>query len=142
MSASGASGHGGAARGHGGSERGHGGADRGHHHQNRPGQSDRNAEKKPKETLFDLARYLDKVMHVKFVGGREASGTLKGYDALLNLVLDCTTELPRGDSDEPTRSEEKRELGLVVCRGPSIVMLCPEGMEPISNPFVSAADGE
>ena len=36
-------------------------------------------------------------MHVKCVGGREASGVLKGYDALLNLVLDSTTELPRGN---------------------------------------------
>lgn len=106
-----------------------------------PNRPDNRTEKKPKETLFDLARYLDKVMHVKFVGGREASGVLKGYDALLNLVLDSTTELPRGDSDEPTKlTEEKRELGLVVCRGPSIVMLCPEGMEPISNPFVTAGE--
>ena len=56
---------------------------------------------------------------------------------LLFLLKYCTP----GDSDEPTKlTEEKRELGLVVCRGPSIVMLCPEGMEPISNPFVTAGE--
>ncbi|OWA50545.1 putative U6 snRNA-associated Sm-like protein LSm7 [Hypsibius exemplaris] len=114
---------------------GHGGGQRGA--DNRGG--DNQDRKKTKETLFDLGRYLDKVIHVKFVGGREASGVLKGYDALLNLVLDDTSEQGRGDSDEPVKAaEEKRALGLVVCRGPSIVMLCPEGMEPINNPFVAA----
>ena len=35
-------------------------------------------------------------MRVKFNGGREASGVLKGYDALLNLVLDGATEYLKG----------------------------------------------
>ena len=34
-------------------------------------------------------------------------------------------------------SDETRPLGLVVCRGTAIVLVCPaDGMEPISNPFV------
>lgn len=33
---------------------------------------------------------------MKFAGGREAAGILKGYDPLLNLVLDNTTEFLRG----------------------------------------------
>ena len=51
---------------------------------------------KKKESILDLAPYLEKKMRVKFNGGREASGILKGYDALLNLVLDNATEYIRG----------------------------------------------
>jgi hypothetical protein len=30
-----------------------------------------------------------------------------------------------------------RKLGLVVCRGPAVVVICPlDGMEAIANPFV------
>lgn len=46
--------------------------------------------------LLDLARYIDKKIRVKYVGGREASGTLKGFDPLMNLVLDDTKEFLRG----------------------------------------------
>ena len=42
----------------------------------------------PRATVLDMEKYLDKEVRVKFVGGREVTGTLKGYDALLNLVLD------------------------------------------------------
>lgn len=34
---------------------------------------------------------------MKFAGGREAEGILKGYDPLLNLVLDNTKEFLRGN---------------------------------------------
>lgn len=53
-------------------------------------------EKKKKESIVDLSKYLDKSVRVKFQGGREAQGILKGYDPLLNLVLDNTTEFLRG----------------------------------------------
>lgn len=53
-------------------------------------------EKKKKESIVDLSKYLDKAVRVKFQGGREAQGVLKGYDPLLNLVLDNTTEFLRG----------------------------------------------
>jgi U6 snRNA-associated Sm-like protein LSm7 len=39
---------------------------------------------------------MDKKVNVKFNGGRECSGTLKGYDALMNLVLDDVEEVMRG----------------------------------------------
>jgi hypothetical protein len=41
--------------------------------------------------------------------------------------------------DEPYKfSEDTRSLGLVVCRGTSVVLICPQdGMESIANPFVS-----
>lgn len=53
-------------------------------------------DRKRKESIVDLSRYLDKNIRVKFAGGREASGILKGYDPLLNLVLDDTIEYLRG----------------------------------------------
>ncbi|CRK48925.1 hypothetical protein BN1723_020687, partial [Verticillium longisporum] len=39
---------------------------------------------------------MDKKITVKFNGGREVTGTLKGYDALMNLVLDDVEEVMRG----------------------------------------------
>lgn len=40
------------------------------------------AEKKKKETIIDLTKYLDKKIRVKFSGGREASGILKGNTSI------------------------------------------------------------
>ncbi|KAI0226658.1 U6 snRNA-associated Sm-like protein LSm7 [Lamellibrachia satsuma] len=94
-------------------------------------------EKKKKETILDLTKYLDKAVRVKFSGGREASGILKGFDPLLNLVLDGTTEYLRDPDDAYKLTEDTRPLGLVVCRGTSVVLICPaDGMEPIANPFM------
>ncbi|XP_071098881.1 U6 snRNA-associated Sm-like protein LSm7 [Haliotis cracherodii] len=100
-------------------------------------QGDRDKEKKKKESILDLSKYLDKTIRVKFSGGREAAGVLKGFDPLLNLVLDGTTEYLR-DPDDPFKlTEDTRHLGLVVCRGTSVVLICPsDGMEAIANPFV------
>ena len=53
-------------------------------------------ERPKKENILDLKKYLDKRITVKFNGGREATGVLKGYDALMNLVLDEVEELLRG----------------------------------------------
>jgi len=104
--------------------------------QNQQAQSS-DKEKKKKETILDLTKYLDKAIRVKFAGGREASGVLKGFDPLLNLVLDGTTEHLR-DPDDPFKlTDDTRQLGLVVCRGTSVVLICPvDGMEAIANPFV------
>ncbi|XP_050398757.1 U6 snRNA-associated Sm-like protein LSm7 [Patella vulgata] len=98
---------------------------------------DGDKEKKKKESILDLSKYLDKPIRVKFSGGREATGVLKGFDPLLNLVLDGTTEFLR-DPDDPFKlTEDTRQLGLVVCRGTSVVLICPaDGMEAIPNPFV------
>lgn len=97
-----------------------------------------NKEKRRKESILDLSKYLEKTIRVKFAGGREAAGVLKGYDPLLNLVLDNTVEYLR-DSDEPFKlAEDTRSLGLVVCRGTSVVLICPQdGMESIQNPFIT-----
>lgn len=95
-------------------------------------------EKKRKESILDLSKYLEKTIRVKFAGGREASGVLKGYDPLLNLVLDNTSEYLRDPDDPYKLTEDTRELGLVVCRGTSVVLICPmDGMESIQNPFIT-----
>lgn len=62
-----------------------------------------------------------------------------GFDPLLNLVLDDTTEYLR-DPDDPFKlSNDTRKLGLVVCRGTSVVLISPQdGMEEIGNPFAQA----
>ena len=55
--------------------------------------------KKRKETILDLSKYLDKTIKVKFSGGREASGVLKGFDQSVNLVLDNAVEYLRGKDE-------------------------------------------
>ena len=64
-------------------------------------------------------------------------GVLKGYDALLNLVLDETREYLK-DPDDPYRLlDETRSLGLTVCRGTAVTLVCPaDGFEEIANPFL------
>uniref|UniRef100_A0A2K5CHY8 U6 snRNA-associated Sm-like protein LSm7 n=1 Tax=Aotus nancymaae TaxID=37293 RepID=A0A2K5CHY8_AOTNA len=91
-------------------------------------------EKKKKESILDLSKYIDKTIRVKFQGGREASGILKGFDPLLNLMLD-------DPDDQYKLTEGTRQLGLVVCRGTSVVLICPQdGMEAIPNPFIQQQD--
>ncbi|KAH1197956.1 Sm-like protein LSM7 [Glycine max] len=45
-----------------------------------------------KEIVLDLAKFGDKSVQVKLTGGRQLTRTLKGYDQLLNLVLDEAVE--------------------------------------------------
>jgi len=88
---------------------------------------------KPKrEAILDLSKYANERIRVKFTGGREVTGILKGYDQLLNLVLDEVEEV----FYEP--QQHKRSLGLVVLRGPTITLLSPvDGFEEIANPFLA-----
>lgn len=87
---------------------------------------------KPKrEAILDLSKYVNERIRVKFTGGREVTGVLKGYDQLLNLVLDEVEEAVQ--EPEP----HVRTLGLAVLRGPTITLLSPvDGLEEIANPFM------
>ncbi|TKR69491.1 hypothetical protein L596_021643 [Steinernema carpocapsae] len=101
--------------------------------------TDKDDTRKKKESIIDLSRFIDKTIRVKFQGGREASGVLKGYDTLLNLVLDRTVEYLRDSSDPSQIGQETRSLGLIVARGTSITVISPnDGVEMIENPFVQA----
>ncbi|KAL4750731.1 hypothetical protein BDW72DRAFT_193667 [Aspergillus terricola var. indicus] len=94
-------------------------------------------EKPKKENILDLTKYMDKEVRVKFNGGREVSGILKGYDQLMNLVLDDVKESMRDDEG----NETTRSLGLIVARGTLIVLISPaDGSEQIANPFVQAEE--
>ena len=106
--------------------------------QPRGGAGQQQQEKRKKESILDLTKFLEKSVRVKFAGGREASGILKGFDPLLNLVLDQTIEYLRDPDDPYKLTEDTRQLGLTVCRGTAVVVICPfDGMEAIPNPFVS-----
>ncbi|OJZ89780.1 hypothetical protein ASPFODRAFT_503953 [Aspergillus luchuensis CBS 106.47] len=96
-------------------------------------QQQQQQEKPKKENILDLNKYMDKEVRVKFNGGREVVGLLKGYDQLMNLVLDDVKESMRDDEG----NENTRSLGLVVARGTIIVLISPaDGSEEIANPFV------
>ncbi|GAB1212404.1 hypothetical protein ATERTT37_001542 [Aspergillus terreus] len=93
-------------------------------------------EKPKKENILDLTKYMDKEVRVKFNGGREVLGLLKGYDQLMNLVLDDVKETMRATIDDEG-NETTRSLGLIVARGTLIVLISPaDGSEEIANPFV------
>ncbi len=65
---------------------------------------------------------------------------LKGYDQLLNLVLDQGAEHLRDPEDPLTVTEQTRPLGLIVCRGTAVTLVAPtDGTEAIENPFAAAA---
>ncbi|CAL5382096.1 unnamed protein product [Camellia sinensis] len=96
-----------------------------------------------KETVLDLAKFVDKGVQVKLTGGRQVTGTLKGYDQLLNLVLDEAVEFLRGLSnpDDPLKTtDQTRRLGLIatrVCRGTAVMLVSPtDGTDEIANPFI------
>ena len=50
----------------------------------------------PKETVIDLKPYLNERLSIRFVGGREVQGILKGADAVCNLVLDQAVQIAPG----------------------------------------------
>ncbi|ETS84800.1 hypothetical protein PFICI_02825 [Pestalotiopsis fici W106-1] len=136
-------GGGGGERGHrGGGRGGRGGRGGGHHHGDKDGHhshshDNKQGERPKKENILDLGKYMDKRITVKFNGGRECTGTLKGYDALMNLVLDEVQEVVRDDEG----NESTRPLGLVVARGTLLVVISPvDGSEEIQNPFAEVSE--
>ncbi|KAI2491843.1 snRNP protein [Fragilaria crotonensis] len=96
--------------------------------------------KKPppkKESILELQKLMDTTVRVKCVGGRELQGILRGYDELVNLVLDDCDEFLRDPEDMEQVTDKTRKLGLVVIRGTQVSLVSPEeGMEEIANPFV------
>jgi U6 snRNA-associated Sm-like protein LSm7 len=65
------------------------------------------------------------------------TGTLKGYDQLLNLVLDEAVENLRDQDDPLKTTDQTRPLGLIVCRGTAVMLVAPtDGTEEIPNPFL------
>lgn len=105
-------------------------------------QSDRNRKPTTPKIILDLSKHADKKVQVRLFGGRQVHGILKGWDPLLNLVLDEAVEMLRDSSDPYSLSGKERKLGLMVCRGTSVMTIAPaDGVEEIENPFVRK-DGE
>ncbi|BAO38356.1 Sm-like protein lsm7 [Kluyveromyces marxianus] len=88
-----------------------------------------------RESIINLSQYKDTIVRVKFAGGRLVTGILKGYDELMNLVLDETVEYARDPEDETViLKDQKKDIGLVVIRGTALLSLCSlEGAEIIST---------
>ncbi|AET40758.1 Sm-like protein LSM7 Ecym_6383 [Eremothecium cymbalariae DBVPG len=89
-----------------------------------------------REAILDLAKYKDTKVRVKVMGGRLVIGILKGYDELMNLVLDETVEYLRDEDDSSVILEGKtRNLGLIVIRGTILLSLSPvAGGDLIAGP--------
>jgi U6 snRNA-associated Sm-like protein LSm7 len=66
---------------------------------------------------------VDSKIRVKFVGGREVVGVLKGADPVCNLVLDEAVECVRDGVDPYKLSGETRELGILIARGPTVLSI-------------------
>ena len=94
-----------------------------------------------KDSILELAKMMDATVRVKCLGGRELQGILRGYDDLVNLVLDDCDEFLR-DPDDPQRvTDNTRKLGLVVVRGTQVSLVAPQdGVEEIANPFMAGDD--
>lgn len=58
---------------------------------------------------------MDKKLFVHIQGGRKVSGTLRGFDIFLNLVLD--------DAQDESVPAQKAPLGTVVIRGNSVTSM-------------------
>jgi U6 snRNA-associated Sm-like protein LSm7 len=94
-----------------------------------------------KESILELAKLVDSKVRVKCLGGRELRGILRGYDDLVNLVVDECDEFLRDSEDLSRLTDKTRKLGLIVVRGTQVSLVSPDdGFEEISNPFV--ADGD
>lgn len=90
-----------------------------------------------REAILDLSKYRDQQIRVKFIGGRQITGTLKGYDQLMNLVLEDVVEQLVSPDDEDVLTDQTRPLGLVVVRCTNLLTISPvAGSEVIENPFV------
>jgi len=91
-------------------------------------------EKQMNRQVLDLTPHLNKEVVVKFQGGREVTGVLRGYDQLVNLVLEDAVESFGEDT-----TKTLRKLGKVVCRGNLVSVVCPkDGFEEIQNPFLQS----
>eukprot|EP01128_Nolandella_sp_AFSM9_P010970 TRINITY_DN7689_c0_g1_i1.p1 TRINITY_DN7689_c0_g1~~TRINITY_DN7689_c0_g1_i1.p1 ORF type:complete len:116 (+),score=29.40 TRINITY_DN7689_c0_g1_i1:46-348(+) len=92
--------------------------------------------------ILDLSPHIGSGVCVKFHGGREVTGILRGWDTLMNMVLDDSVETMRDPEDPYNLSDKKRTLGLSVCRGTAVMAVFPtEGYAMVENPF-EAGEGE
>uniref|UniRef100_A0A6G5ADX3 Small nuclear ribonucleoprotein G n=1 Tax=Rhipicephalus microplus TaxID=6941 RepID=A0A6G5ADX3_RHIMP len=63
----------------------------------------------------ELKKYMDKKLSLRLNASRVVTGILRGFDPFMNLVLD--------EAVEETKGGEKHNIGMVVVRGNSIILL-------------------
>ncbi|XDA81329.1 hypothetical protein R6Z07F_011303 [Ovis aries] len=63
----------------------------------------------------ELKKFMDKKLSLKLNGGRHVQGILRGLDPFMNLVIDECVEM--------ATSGQQNNIGMVVIRGNSIIML-------------------
>ncbi|NP_001040405.1 small nuclear ribonucleoprotein G [Bombyx mori] len=63
----------------------------------------------------ELKKFMDKKWSIKLNAGRAVTGVLRGFDPFMNLVLD--------ESVEECKDGQRNNVGMVVIRGNSIIML-------------------
>ncbi|XP_033633284.1 small nuclear ribonucleoprotein G-like [Asterias rubens] len=63
----------------------------------------------------ELKKFMDKKLSLKLNGNRRVTGILRGFDPFMNLVMDETVEDAAGNV--------KHDIGMVVIRGNSIILL-------------------
>lgn len=64
----------------------------------------------------ELKKFMDKKCTLKINGNRLVTGTLRGYDPFMNLVIDEAVEHVKGTS-------QMNPIGMVVVRGNSVCMI-------------------
>ena len=64
-----------------------------------------------------LEESLGKIVLVRLRGGKSIRGRLKGFDQHLNLVLD--------ETQDTTKTENVKKLGLIIVRGDNVVLISP-----------------
>ncbi|TPX31056.1 hypothetical protein SmJEL517_g05510 [Synchytrium microbalum] len=74
-----------------------------------------------KASTPELKKYMEKKIFIQLNGNRKVTGILRGFDPFLNLVVD--------DAVEEKKDNSKEDLGMVVIRGNSVVVL--EALERI-----------
>ena len=61
-----------------------------------------------RDSILELQKLMDASVLVKCQGGREIKGTLRGFDDLVNLVLDDSEEFIRGTCGGSPNSSAKQ----------------------------------
>ena len=60
----------------------------------------------------ELKKFMDKKLSVTLNANRQVTGVLRGFNQFMNIVLDQTID-----------DKEKTEIGMVVIRGASIILM-------------------
>ncbi|XP_072177452.1 small nuclear ribonucleoprotein G-like [Diadema setosum] len=63
----------------------------------------------------ELKKFMDKRLSLKLNGNRRVTGVLRGFDPFMNLVID--------EAVEDISATQKNDIGMVVVRGNSIILL-------------------